>query len=859
MNYPTTHRHDDSLSMISRAWLAAGFFCARPHHILVGSCLSAVMALGSPVHAFVVDLTKTDISAINRTATYNLGPTGLRGWIYNSGDGGSTSGQEGTMSALSRQILVTAVGSDTPAANILGLNDVILGVGWGHDSGPVPMFKSDARKSFGWAISEAEKTENGGVLRIKRWRSHVITDVSITLPVMGSYCDTAPYNCPKSSLILANARDRLISQLMADPKFLTTSYGGAIKGLALLASVESKHPQYAAVQARLHEYSQALTALKLKPEGMYAWEWGYMGIYLSEYYMRTLADGKPDSSVLSGVNQFTTELARKQSRYGTFGHGGSGLKPDGSLHGTVPPYGPVNSAGIPANIAIVMGKQAILASHGSLNREIDPAIIRASNYFGYYVNKGPIPYGEHEPYANGHASNGKDPMCAVLFGLQPNRPVQTEYFARMSAAGYNGREYGHTGQGFSYLWGALGANMGGPAATAAFIHPVRWHLDLSRRSDGSFAYDGSEQFGAGSTRDGSYLGACGYYDINPTASYILTYALPLARIYLTGNHLNPAYILDTPKLANAIAAGSFKQACTNFPIPQLIDSLAEYDPVVRNYAVTELASRTLSEEDINTLIQLAEGKDVNQRQGACEVLGILKTTAALPVLARRLTDPDVWVRAKAGKALATFGAGASSQLTPMLVAFKANATNPEVIDWHDPVQISNGFLAEALFATSLSDSTLAASKTQLYPAVKAGLKQPDSRARNSMSDFISTKLTQADVRALLPDIFQVVASTSQADTMWYAYPRVAGINTLLKYHVHEGVQLALNLLVVPDGYGWGSEAYLIAGVNALAQYGTEARSTLPALKKYLTLWNPTSTPYKALVEAIIALEKAPAK
>ena len=33
----------------------------------------------------------------------------------------------------------------------------------------------------------------------------------------------------------------------------------------------------------------------------------------------------------------------------------------------------------------------------------------------------------------------------------------------------------------------------------SFDHGIRWQLDLARRTDGSFAYGGKEQFGAGST------------------------------------------------------------------------------------------------------------------------------------------------------------------------------------------------------------------------------------------------------------------------------------------------------------------------------------------------------------------------
>ena len=49
-----------------------------------------------------------------------------------------------------------------------------------------------------------------------------------------------------------------------------------------------------------------------------------------------------------------------------------------------------------------------------------------------------------------------------MFACMGDKPVQTEYFSRMSVAGFKGEEYGHTGQGFSYLWTMLGANMGGP-------------------------------------------------------------------------------------------------------------------------------------------------------------------------------------------------------------------------------------------------------------------------------------------------------------------------------------------------------------------------------------------------------------
>ena len=786
--------------------------------------------------AGVIAALKSDRGYSSRaySETFNLGPTGLRGWIYMD-TGNAIAGQYGLITAPSRQILITL--ASAPASSVVAVDDVILGAMAGS-SGEVPLFTSDCRKAFGAAIGDAEK-KGAGMLRVKRWRAGAITDVNIPMAIMGNYTATAPYSCPKSALILANARIKFVSQLLADPGFLTNNYGGAINGLALLASMMPGDADCAAVQTRLQSYTRSLAAVDLKQEGMFIWDWGYMGMFLSEYYLRTVEDGTPDAGVLPAIHKYTVAIAKVQSRYGTFGHGGSLLKPDGSLHGTIPPYGPVNAAGITANIAIVMGKKAILASGGKLDAEIDPAITRASNFFGYYVNKGCIPYGEHAPDFNGHASNGKDPMCAVLFGLQDHRLVEAEYFARMAVAGWAGRECGHSGQGLSYLWGAMGANVGGPTAVTKHLENVRWHLDLVRRTDGSFSYDGKEQYGGGQTADGTYLGKCGYYDVSPTAAYILTYALPLRRLSITGRNANPTNALSAAKVANAVAAATFRLDCTACTTTQLITALSEYDPLVRHDAATELATRTLTAAEVNTLLALAAGTNANGRMGACQTLGILKNTDALPLLAQRLSDPDLWVRAKAANALQNFGPAASEQLIPMLTAFVANATDPEVIVWDDPVQIANGFLSNTLFQT-LPKNTIAATKSLLHPVVKAGLKQPDSNPRTKAGDFVFNNLTLADVQALAPDLVECITSTSQADTMWSMYPRATAIGTLAKHKISEAIPMALAMQEVPEGYGWGAAHFRIGGLNALASFGDSARWTLPALRKMAIAWNNTT-------------------
>ena len=105
------------------------------------------------------------------------------------------------------------------------------------------------------------------------------------MTIIGDYTVTAPYTCPKSSLILANARTSLVSQLLANSNFLTNDRKGAISGLALLAGVAPGDASYATVQTRLQTYARALVATTPNPSGLYIWDWGYIGLFLPEYYL----------------------------------------------------------------------------------------------------------------------------------------------------------------------------------------------------------------------------------------------------------------------------------------------------------------------------------------------------------------------------------------------------------------------------------------------------------------------------------------------------------------------------------------------------------------------------------------------
>jgi len=747
------------------------------------------------------DLTQSN--KVDRTLTYNLGATGLRGWIFTKPANFFESVQGRTTTA-SRQILVTHVGAKSPADGVMNVDDVILGAGG-------KVFTDDARKSIAAAIQEAEKEANGGVLKLTRWRAGKTEEVQLKLRVLGTYSDTAPYNCPKSKRIGDEARKVL------EKEPLNEDLWGAVNGLALLAT---GNPGYL---PRVQEFARKMAPKTLKLElkdGMVVWDWGYRNLFLCEYYLLT-----GDKEVMHAINEYTLSLAKGQSMYGTFGHGISSRTPDGQLHGSIPPYGPVNASGLIGNLAIVMGKKC-----GVADPEVDAAIDRASNFFGYYVDKGAIPYGEHMPWPY-HDNNGKNAMTAVFFAVQGNRIRETQFFAKTVTASYENREYGHTGQGFSYLWGALGANVGGPAAAAAFIKEASWHLDLVRRCDGSFTYDGGEQYGPGKMEDNTYYGKSGYYGLSPTATYVLTYSLPLKKLYITGKDADQANWLSRKDVVEAIASGRFDVDCKKKTTQEIVAALGDWSPIVRGWAAEELAKRPEAKALVPRLITMAEGKDAHVRQGACEALGCIKSTEALPVLVRLLKHEDRWLRVKAANALKKMGDLAKPVVSDMLKAVVDTAEPLQPVAWADPIQLSHGELAEALFSGLLRDSIKAIDPKLLYPAIQAVSRNPDGMARMRLRHTFETLLTVDDVQALAPDILAAVRTPCPADTMFGNEIRMGGFKALTKYHFKEGIEAGVIFAKTQGGHGSESRTGVI--MKELMSYGSAAREALPALKELI--------------------------
>ncbi len=769
-----------------------------------------MLGLASALCAQVPDLTK-DLQSVDRKLTYNLGATGLRGWIHTKAANNLDAAQGRTTTA-SRQILVTHVGAASPADGVVKVDDVILGV----NGKP---FSDDARKSIALAVQEAETDAKGGALKLMVSRGGQVLEVALKLAVLGSYSDTAPWNCAKSKRILDEGCKVLEKEEMK------LDWTGSIQGLALLAT---GNPDYL---PKLQEFARRLAAAEVdpdkKPEGPVwgdTWNLSYRSLFLCEYFLVTR-----DREVVPAITNNTLSLTRGQSMYGTFGHGFAALTKAGKFNGSVPPYGPVNMAGLPANLAIVLGRMC-----GVKRPEVDQAIIRAAGYFGYYTGKGAIPYGEHEPWPY-HENNGKNSITAVMFSAIGNKPKETGFFARMATAGYASREYGHTGQGFSYLWSALGASVGGPEAAAAFFSKASWHLDLVRRSDGSFTYDGGEQYSAGQTEDDTYFGKSSYSGLSPAATYVLTYALPLRKLVITGRGADESGWLDRKEAAATVAAGRFDLDRQEMTPEQLVEAFGNWSPIVRSWAAEELAKRPEGKTMIPSLIELAEAGDPQRIQGACETLGLLNTPEALPVLVKQLAHTDRWVRYKAAAAIKQMGGTANPALEDILKALVSTAEPSSPIRWEDPVQFAQGQLAAAVFNGPLKDNLNQMDPKLRYAAIRAVSTNPDGMARATLQNFFENQLSQEDVIALAPDILAAVENPSPADTMFNNVIRMAGLKALAKYHFKEGIAAAVGLAKTQGGHG--SESRTGEIMKIVTSYGAAAKSQIPAMKEVIVMFD----------------------
>ena len=739
--------------------------------------VSAAEPKGNPANP---DFTIGDTIPAKAKHDWNLGAIGARGWMF----------CDKMVTSDARQISITKVEKGSPADGVFLVGDVILGVGG-------KPFSYDPRTEFGKALTSAESEAGAGKLTVTRWRAGKAEEVVVKLPVLGNYSATAPYACPKSKRILEQGCKALAAQ-MEQPAY-AKKHDPIPRSLNALALLASGDPAYLPLVEREAEWAAGYTS-----RSMQTWHYGYVIMLLSEYVIAT-----GDQSVMPGLRRLALEAAKGQSAVGSWGHGFA--IPDGRLGG----YGMMNSPGVPLTISLVLAREA-----GVKDPAVELAIERSARLLRFYIGKGAIPYGDHHPWIENHDDNGKCGMAAVLFNLL-NEKNGAEFFSRMSTASHGPeRDTGHTGNFFNLAWAMPGVALSGPNATGAWMQEFGgWYFDLARSWDGGFTHQGPPE-----PSNDSYKG----WDC--TGAYLLAYAMPLKKIYLTGKRPAITPQLDAASAQALILDGrgwnnkDRKSAYDKLSDDQLFTRLSSWSPVVRERTAMALARR--KDVPIPPLLKLLDSPRLESRYGACQALVALRGRGApaVDVLRKLLAEEDLWLRIKAADALASIGTPAMPAV-PQLLELLA-----QVDKENDPRGMQQRYLSFALFDDSglLRRSLAGVDRAALYQAVRAGLKNDDGRARGSIGS-VYRNLSAEEIKPLLPAIFQAIVQPAPSGEMFADSIRVEGLQLLAKHRIAEGISACVQY--TRDQNPWASQERTPKLMKILLTYGTHAKAVIPELTR----------------------------
>jgi hypothetical protein len=652
------------------------------------------------------DLTKGDKMPLPKDGSpiiWNMGPTGIIG-IKNGGFAGD-------------QVQVVGVLPGSPAEGKVLPGDVVVGV-----AGRNFVTGGHLGVTIGNAIIKAEEEAGKGQLEMRLWRdrnwlkrsagkdvsgvnvdelfkeaekSSAMTDwmgekerkvqaaseernavpvdgyytnLTLQLKVMGTYSETSPWDCPVAARIREDAWKVIEATFKPNKQGRTTATWR--DAIGLVASGKPEHRELVRQWVRKQKLCRDIN-LKVEPVqsgGMLSWHKGFSPLEMAIYY-----DATGDDYVLPEIRKNAIETAMGQSGGGSWGHTFSfPVHNGGQLHGRCPGYGALNAAGSRCFFLVALAKK-----FGIEDPEIDDAIVRASRFFGTYVDKGCIPYGDHSPYPSDD-SNGKNYGAAYAFYVL-GKPYQAKYFAMTSThAAFTPRG----GHGSPVLWQytPLSSHIAGPRGVTTAMKNNRWYYTVARRHDGSFVIQ-SEQDGG--------LGAYGAPGSSITAMFAMYYSAPLKQLIITGKEANTNYWFNDQEYDQLLVS-----ARTQMNNPQLLERsgkpwnergtdeligwLGHFYPNMRRAIAGELGKRFKAGETgiAAKAAALLESPDARIRHGATITLaacGADSVIGAMPKVVKLLDDPAEFVRMGAVGAIA--GATQPGDRNRELLLLKAAVTS----------------------------------------------------------------------------------------------------------------------------------------------------------------------------------------
>ncbi|MBL7132955.1 MAG: hypothetical protein ISS78_02550 [Phycisphaerae bacterium] len=506
-----------------------------------------------------------DLSAIIKGKEYkfpyNFGPTGTTGWFYE------------------REFVVNGLDAGSPADGVLKVGDRIRAVNGRRL--PTPTFTddmNDPRRIMGMGITEAETEARGGKLVVTVWRDGKEKDLTIKLPVTGSYAENWPYDCPKSARILREACQWLADNQLPNGAFVDNrddgfALGPALNGLLLLSSGDPKYLENARRLAHNFAENPGPDPFKGDKTGTDLWGWSYQAIFVAEYYLRT-----GDTYVLPYLKYLQKIIMAARGPRGGWSHG---FKMAAYAVG-----GYINPNGVSSLTALALMEDA--------GFEMDVKLYEGSKlYFRRwsYGGRG-IHYGDHKSTLatspQGSFGAGKNALAVVTFEVM-GEPDASARFAQTIIDTYKRRDGCHAGPFFALIWGPIGASRCESAEFRLFLDYWTWFHDLSRRWDGSFLLP-SANGGGGYTARGPVFTMGGQ---------ALLYALPLKKTRICGATESPFAVKDMP--------GPLKPIKAMVDQKRYADAAASLDQLLRSGALTDSAKRRaqLMRESVETTLASA--------------------------------------------------------------------------------------------------------------------------------------------------------------------------------------------------------------------------------------------------------------
>ena len=492
-------------------------------------------------------------------ALQHMGPTGIYGYITSK-----------------HAFNVKTVDKGSPADGKIWPGDQVTG------AGRVPFLKR-VRFEFGADIAEARTEKNKGklVLMVRRKAGgRKMQRVTLQLAVVGpdTFGDTAPYNDAKTDALITEAAEYLVANGRVK------SGGNANSAvLGLLATGEEKYIK--AVRDVMHKMKQPkdTNALVNKGGAYVSWHWGAKMLGLTEYYLLT-----GDKYVLPAIRMYAEGLASGQDAAGLWGHQMKDQR-TGRAHG----YGAMNQPTMPIFIGLALAQKC-----GVDSPRISEAVRRSTaHYVHKFVNKGALPYGNHGPQSPAYNNNGTSGSLAIALSAA-GHVEGAKFFARMSMAAYNNLETGHVTHFYNLMWTGLGANIGGPEASAAFFKKTSYLYPMKVDWRGGYTYE------LGKPNGGN------------TGAYLLNLCAGRRKIHLTGKGVDPANFLSTKEVAETINVHKFINELIPMDPKQLMAVIdTHWSPKVRRTAEWKLLK--FKREDLLPLVQ----QRLKEKRGPTAVVG----------------------------------------------------------------------------------------------------------------------------------------------------------------------------------------------------------------------------------------------